>query len=247
MSQMTIAQAPEHLVHQVATYCEAMITLKKMAVLSQKGPTDIPSLLLVRYGADPGTKADELGGGEDENNALMYRDETTGMYERLIDLTEYAGPGVAPGGLLYSALMDFITEYEGAVPYTVALVADGVAVIDAENPDWKEFISQPKNDNRGLHDIFCEEAQASKWITECITVFLMDMQGHMVSTSRRYGYGDDTFPPKPQFEPSEIRYEGMIFEKTKDWVQEQRVVSQIVLFFARMEQEDSTKGLPGDS
>lgn len=235
---MTNEETPDYLIEQVDQYCKTMIAIKKMAVQAKRGPTDIPSLLVVRYGANSDSKAADLARQNDEGNMLIHEDEGIALCERLINLTEFAGPNTAPGGYVYAALMDFKERYEGAAPWTVSVVADGVAMTDPDNPEWKEFRSLPGNAERGLHDLFCDEPQAQKWLSECINVFLMDVQGNMVSTSSRYAYGDETFPPAPVFEPSEVRYDGKVFKKDKEWLQDQRVLAQMVLFFAQMEQDE---------
>jgi len=235
LCDMTDSDRPDYLLEQVDQYCKTMIAIKKLAVATKKGPTDIPSLLVIRYGANSDSKAGELARMNDEGNIVLHDEDGVVLCERLVNLTEFAGDGVAPGTRVYQALMQFIDEYEGASPWTVSVVADGVAMTDPDNAEWKQLRSLPENKERGLHELFCEEPRAQKWLSECINVFLMDLHGNMASTVCRYVYGDDTHPPVPIFEPSEVKYEGKVFERDREWIQSQRVLAQMLLFYASVE------------
>jgi len=243
------------LAEQASAYRNVMMSMKKLAVLAEKGPVDIPSILVIRFGTSTGTDAYKLAKSYEakshegnsnifyeENGAtpyLLHEEDGVALCEAMIDLNEYVGRGSYPGKHIYEALTHFHEAYKNVSPWTVALVADGIACHAAEDPEWLKFIEAPENADRGFHELFCDEPEAQKWLGECISVFLMSITGEMVSASVNYSYGDKTFPPEPIFQPSTVRQEGSVFDKDRDWLQGQRVIIQMVLFFAHLEAEEA--------
>jgi len=226
-------EIPEHLMQQADQYCRTMIEIKKLSVNAMKGPTDVPSLIAVRYGTNIGSPAYNLARENTEGNVVIHEEGGVALCERLINITEFAGPNAQPGPHVLTALMQFADEYKESAPWTLGMIADGISVLYPEDPAWRSF--QESHGDKSLHDMFCDFAEAQQWLSECITVFIMDMMGHMVSNTVRYSYGDDTFPPKPIFSPTVARYEGTVFERDRKWVTDQRVIVQFAMFFSKME------------
>jgi len=238
---MTKQEKPTHLIEQVDQYCKTIVQMKKLFVQEAQGPADTPSIICVRYGVNTDTETYRLASNIDEGSIVLHEENGIALCEKHINLTEYASPNESPAPLVFKALSDFVAEYREAAPWTVAVVGDGISVIDEQNPEWVSFRSSPEHASETLHDLFCDEPAAQAWLAECLTVFLMDFHGHMVSCSIRYAYSDSTFPPKPIFEPAEPRYEGRVFDRERSWITDQRIVSQLVLFFASLEEDRITQ------
>jgi len=238
---MTQQEKPQHLIEQVDQYCKTIVKMKQLFVREAQGPADTPSMICVRYGVNMNTETYGLAGDIDEGSIILHEEDGIALCEKHINLTEYASPNESPAPLVFEALSDFVAEYREAAPWTVAVIGDGITVIDDKNPEWVSFRSSPEHASETLHDLFCDEPAAQAWLAECLTVFLMDFHGHMVSCSTRYAYSDSTFPPKPIFEPTEPKYEGNVFEKERSWITDQRIVSQLVLFFASLEEDRHTQ------
>lgn len=244
---MTEREKPTHLIEQVDQYSKTIVMMKKLFVQEAQGPADTPSIISVRYGVNTDTKTYELADNVDESSIILHEEDGIALCERHINLSEYASPNESPAPFVLKALRDFAAEYREAAPWTVAVIGDGISVIDEQNPEWVSFRSSPEHASKALHDLFCDEPAAQAWLAECLTVFLMDFHGHMVSCSIRYAYSDSTFPPKPIFEPAEPKYVGNVFDKERSWITDQRIVSQLVLFYASLEDDRQTKlsSVPG--
>jgi len=232
----------ELLADQSQGYCKGMMAMKKFAVLAEKGPVDIPSFLMIRYGAKSGSAAHEQIRSGERDGVVLDQHDGYVLCEAMIDLNEYGGENSTPGKHVYEALSDFHGSTRDAEIWTVGLVADGIACKDQNDPEWIKFMEAPENEGRGYHELFCEEPLAQKFLHECIGIFLMSVTGEMVATNVDYAYGDKTFPPEPIFGEPLTQREGSVFDKDRDWLEKQRVVAQMVLFFAEMETDIAVQG-----
>jgi len=219
-----------------------MMAMKKFSVLAEKGPVDIPSFLVVRYGAKSGSAAHEQVRSGERDGIVLDQHDGYVLCEAMINLSEYGDENSAPGKHVYRALSDFQADTGDAEIWTVGLVADGVVCKNPEDPEWTKFIETPENASRSYHELFCDEPLAQQFLSECIGIFLMSVTGEMASANVGYVYGDKTFPPELIFEELEARSDGSVFDKDRDWLENQRVATHVVLFFAEMESNAARAG-----
>lgn len=231
------------LTDQVDAYAYAMVETKKMAVSHEGGPTDTPSIIVVRY-LVPVAHINDTPAMKLEGFNLLNEDEDGVIAESLINLTGFAGEGESPGQYVLAALRDFMEANSHVEPWTVTMVADGIGINDVNDEGWTAF--RKRFPNETLHELFMNSAEAQKYLSENITVFLMDCFGNMAQKLIHYSYSDESFPPKPVFTEGEATFLGSVFSQPKEWLLGQRVVGLMAMFFAQLYSERIVKNATGD-
>lgn len=222
------------LLDQANVYMLTMTQTKRQSVITAKGPIDCDALLQIRYGL----RENESPAPFDEDkqhDMLLASHEGVHLHERFVNLSatnEYDG---SPALAIFKNLSDFMSANPTAMVWTTTLVADGIAKSGDGSPEWDALRERPENKDKTMHDLFRDSAEAQKWLTECLSVFLMDQHGNMIKADCTYSYDDKTHPPLPVFDTKPAVFAGNIFEVPADFIYSQRVVQQFVAFWAALE------------
>jgi len=83
---------------------------------------------------------------------------------------------------------------------------------------------------------------AGEFLTEVLTVFVMDHTGRMVRSVCPYTYDRrGKSRVAPIFSDRNIEYLGKVFDRDREFVISQRVVTHMVLFYAMCQKEEEEK------
>jgi len=234
----------EYLKDNVKSYLGIMKSMKAKSVRSNGGPTDIGAVVCLRYMIphEDDVYADGWGSsfvdGDDMGRFVVVEFPEGKLIEDVASLTSFAGEHRRPSESMLDLLKEFYSKRK-VFPHHVALLGDSIAAkeigeeADAEFEDWIK-----SHDDWSAQEIFMNDPFASKYLSEALSVMIMDDHGRMARTVCRYSYGEEVKPPMPTYEEVEVEYLGLVQNQTNEFVVSQRVIRDMVLFYAMCEDEE---------
>lgn len=202
--------------------------LKKYVVGEAGGPTDVDSGLIVSHVKENDEKNDPTADFTYFAQGGMY-------FEKYhFNLNENSKPGESPASAILPALNSYY-ERLGRVPALVQNYGDAVSAKTNSEEEAREFLAYRNNfPNMSMPDIYATRPEASKWITEALSMCSMDWIGRVVIVSVAYKYVDTGSKPQLKFEEPVQHFRGFVTDFTKEQVSGQRVIHQIGTFYKRV-------------
>lgn len=242
MNEPNEIELSKSLLQSADHYMTIMKSYKNEVTRAKGGPRDIPSVVCFRYEIPEGENVDAEGWGDpfvkgDEMGRFVaIEHDGIRLVEDSASLSNYAGSERQPGEALLDLLTAFL-EKRKVMPYHVALLSDSISPkADMDAQKQRKFLEwRAQNEDKTSHELFVEDPFASEYLTEALTVFVMNKFGGMAKCITRYGYRDDHKPPKPNYEKNDLEYMGLIKDKNADFINQQRIVKGMLLFYAMCE------------
>lgn len=234
----------EYLKDNVRSYLGIMKSMKAKSVRSNGGPTDIGAVVCLRYMIphEDDVYADGWGSsfvdGDDMGRFVVVEFPEGKLIEDVASLTRFAGENGKPAESMLDLLKEFYAK-RGVFPQHVALLGDSIAankISDEEDAEFSNWIKS--HGDLSAQEIFMSDPFASKYISEALSVLIMDDHGRIARSICRYSYGEKVKPPMPLYEEEDIEYIGLVYNQTKEFVIGQRAVRDMVLFYAMCEDEE---------
>jgi len=239
-------------------YMDVMVSMKQVACRENSGPEDLPSVLSFRYEVDasentdaPGWSDDFVEGGE-MGRFVAGTCDGFKIVQDVSDLSSFAGENQPPGESLLRMMSKFL-EVRRIYPSHVALLGDGVGPKEKfwdgipEEGSFQRFLEERQGDKRplheiSLHEIFMNDPFAGEFLTEVLTVFVMDHTGRMIRSVCPYTYDRlGKSRVAPIFSDRNVEYLGKVFNRDREFITSQRVITHMVLFYAMCQKEEDEK------
>lgn len=245
--------AEKLMIDDAERYMDVMVSMKQVAVRENSGPQDLPSVLSFRYEVNASENTDASGWGDDfveggeMGRFVVGTCDGFKIVQDVSDLSFFAGENQPPGESMLSMMSKFL-EVRRIYPSHVALLGDGVGPKEKfwdgvpEEGSFQRFLDERHGDERSLHEIFMNDPFAGEFLTEVLTVFVMDHTGRMVRSVCPYTYDRrGKSRVAPIFSDRNVEYLGKVFNKDREFITSQRVIAHMVLFYAMCQKEEDEK------
>jgi len=245
--------AEKLMIDDAERYMDVMVSMKQVAVRENSGPQDLPQVLSFRYEVDASENTDAPGWGDDfveggeMGRFVAGTVESFKIVQDVSDLSFFAGENKAPGEAMLRMMSKFL-EVRRIYPSHVALLGDGVGPkekfwdgVPGEG-SFQRFLEERHGNETSLHDIFMNDPFAGEFLTEVLTVFVMDHTGRMVRSVCPYTYDRlGKSRVAPIFSNRNVEYLGKVFNRDREFITSQRIIAHMVLFYAMCQKEEDEK------